>query len=804
MRTETGLLLVAATTAAGILAAWATGLGFERPWPLAGRPPQPILACLILALTLGVAGLRHSKISVLSVIAPLVALATIVLAVANRAHGPSGPLLMPMLTVADFAMLQATNPVPPPSSNWNLVAFTALGVGTLVSVVHSRWTRFVADLGALVAISIGVAAMAVHLLGLPSAVGVMGLYRTGPETALAMSVLGLSLGLVNGRWRGGAFGVLLSDGTAGWLGRRYMAATMFAPAIAIWISFGIVRIIGSEEAVVPALITTLLSLALGSSALSLVWRVDRVEREMRAAKETAEVAANRLKLALEAGSIGTWDTDLGTGDVRRSEALYKMYGMERQTPEVNSKYWPSAIHPDDRDRVLAIRSAVTPENPEYRSSHRIIRANDGVVRHVSVAARWLPEGSSSAGSLAGMVTDITDHVEGVHAAESTSRAKSRLIAGIGHDFGQPVQGLIIHLDILSAALASGPPISPDARRSLEASVEATSAVVKLTERMQALGRAGNALEPIRTSEMSVARRLRSLCREYEARAAANGITLGVRVSNDDALRATTDPVMFERILRNLVENAIKHTPSGGRILLSGRARKSGLLVEVWDTGRGIAEANLSAIWDDRRQVSPSDRGDGMGLATSQQLAVRIGCVLGATSKLGRGSRFWLRMPRETDAIAADAGSNSARIASPPATVVPDESRPSGGALRTVLLVEDSQTVIDALSLVMRRLGYSVVCAVDLAGAMNATRGMLAAGHMPDLIVSDYGLPDGDGPAVIRAVRKACRRPIPAMVLTANIAVEAADETAAIGAHLLLKPVGASSLEEALVVMGLGN
>lgn len=793
---ETVLVAGSLTVAAWASAAFVADLGYGQPWPLPGRPIHPVSAAIIATLAVGVACLR-GRLPQLALLCPSLVLGSLVALVANRIHADGTAWSWPGVIVRDYLML-ATGAPSVPASDWNVAAYTAVALGTILSTVRSSAASIAVDVLAWVPISIGVATVSLHVTGIGAAVWDQSLTRPGFDMAVALCCLGLALGITNGRQRGGAFAVLLSRDSAGWISRRYLTVTLLAPVAVVWAGAALVRAAESID-LLPGAVTVMFTMVGGVTALSLAGRVRLAERRVREAKTRAEEAKERLNLALDVGNIGTYETDLGTRQVHRSDTLYRMYGLEKREPEISAEHWRALIHPDDRAWVLAARDALGEDAPEYRRTHRIVRRSDGVVRYVTVAARWLPGGALGAGRIVGAVSDITSHMEAALAAERASDAKSRLMAGIGHDLRQPLQGMLLHLDVVSSLLERTQGVPDAARSSLAACSEATASLSKMLDGMLAMARSGTDQEPIRLHDMSVAHLLRDLEREYSPRAAIDRIDLRIRVSKGDELHARTDPALLERVLRNLIENAIKHTPKGGRILVLGRARAAGPLVEVRDSGRGIPEAKLGAIWDERRQVSPSDQGSGMGLATVRRLATRMGWGFGADSLIGRGSRFWIRIPTGME----DEGRplRASRAYDPSAQAAPPEAEVAVG-LPLVMLVEDEEALRQGLASLIRRLGAEVVEAGDTCGARREAHSLLAQGRVPDAILSDYRLPGESGIKVIEAVRTLFRAPIPAILLTADTGEEVEGATAAIGAKLFRKPLGSSSIAEALRSTGL--
>jgi len=259
---------------------------------------------------------------------------------------------------------------------------------------------------------------------------------------------------------------------------------------------------------------------------------------------------------------------------------------------------------------------------------------------------------------------------------------------------------------------------------------------------------------------------------------------GLALSFHGAQRvAHSDGLLVERILRNLVSNAIRYTADGG-VIVACRPRNGKLLLQVWDSGVGISEANLPHIFDEFYQVQGSaplaahqKKGLGLGLAIVKRLSDMLGAGLSVRSVAGRGSVFSFELP----------------VGREPRTIAPPPSA-SAGSLgltldgRRILVVEDEPAVREGLLVLLRSWGASVEALPDLA-AVQAWRADLQR-QPPDLLIVDYRLPEGrTGIEALVAIR--ARWPglaMPAIVVTGSSLGGHEDEAGRHDFHLLIKPV----------------
>lgn len=259
--------------------------------------------------------------------------------------------------------------------------------------------------------------------------------------------------------------------------------------------------------------------------------------------------------------------------------------------------------------------------------------------------------------------------------------------------------------------------------------------------------------------------------------AAREKNLSFRVVSSSAF-VRSDAILLERIMLNLVSNAVRYTAYGGVVV--GCRRRAGMLrIEVCDSGPGIPENQRRNIFAEFYQLATSKRhrtgGLGLGLSIVDRLCRLLGHPIELTSVLRRGSRFAVLVPL--------AAAQAEMVVTPPTVPQPIRDVTSG---KLVVVIDDDQLVLEGMGGMLRSWG----CRVVAAGTLDTARSGLAGySHPPDLIISDYRLSDGHtGIDVIEQLRKAYPTPIPAFLITGDSAPERLREAQATGHHLLHKPV----------------
>jgi signal transduction histidine kinase len=247
----------------------------------------------------------------------------------------------------------------------------------------------------------------------------------------------------------------------------------------------------------------------------------------------------------------------------------------------------------------------------------------------------------------------------------------------------------------------------------------------------------------------------------------------------------SDRVLLERILLNLVSNAVRYTKSGG-VLVGCRHRGGLLRIEVWDTGIGIAEDQRQNVFREFYQVAGSRAagpGLGLGLAIVDRLCRLLDHPIELASTPGKGSRFSITVPQASPRVERADSDQSLRSA----------VQPFAG--KFIVVVDDDRLVLDGMSGLLRSWGGRVSASTSSAAAVAAVS---ALSQPPDLIISDYHFAHGEtGIEVIEHLRRTCNAPIRALLITGDVSLERSQEAEATGYDLLQKPVEPIKLRAAL-------
>jgi two-component system, sensor histidine kinase len=375
------------------------------------------------------------------------------------------------------------------------------------------------------------------------------------------------------------------------------------------------------------------------------------------------------------------------------------------------------------------------------------------------------------------------------AAEAASRAKTQFFAAASHDLRQPLHAMGLFAEALRQR-AHDPEVA-SLVNSINESVDALEGLFSELLDITRIDTGGVEVrpEPVRVRDLFSRLRL-----HFEPIAFEKGLMLSFRGEQHVAL---ADPVLLERILRNLVSNAIRYSDDGG-VIVSCRPRAGQLLFQVWDSGIGISPQNLPRIFDEFYQAQSNRpleahhrKGLGLGLAIVKRLAALMEAPIDVRSRVGHGTVFSLTMPAGRATRTMEATPSAAKS-------------PLGLTLqgRLILVVEDEAAVREGLVVLLQAWGASVVS----FDTVEAVRSWLdsSASEAPHLLLVDYRLPQGttgiDALSSLRA-RWPDRR-LPAIVITGSTLGGHENEALTHDYHLLIKPVLPNKLR-AMIAFKLG-
>lgn len=348
--------------------------------------------------------------------------------------------------------------------------------------------------------------------------------------------------------------------------------------------------------------------------------------------------------------VGSWRLDLRQDELVWSEETYRIFGIPPGTP-LTYKHFLDHVHPDDRIRVdAAWRKAL--QEGTYLTQHRVLV--NGETRWVEERAHILFDASGAPHTGTGAVQDITARVraeeELLHSfrmLEEKELSKTRFLAAAGHDLRQPVAAANLFVDTLK--LTSPTPRQSEIIERLDQSMKVFSG---LLERLLDISKFDAGLIKPQLSSVDLSELFNWLAQNFAQSAQDRRLDFRLRFPTRRSLVVRTDIGLLQSVLMNLVTNAIKFTPRGG-ILVSARQRGKHILIQVWDTGIGIGEADASHIFEEFFQASNPQRnrnaGLGLGLSICQRAMALLDEKVTCQSRPGSGSVFAFQLPLNGEA-----------------------------------------------------------------------------------------------------------------------------------------------------------
>jgi PAS domain S-box-containing protein len=472
-----------------------------------------------------------------------------------------------------------------------------------------------------------------------------------------------------------------------------------------------------------------------------------------------------LEQAQDIARLGSYVYDAASRRLEWSAGVFQILGLDPASPASIELYF-DRIHPDDRDRVVALhRRALAGEiTPEFDA--RMVRPN-GEVRLVRTRSIAVRDASGRVSEFRGTLLDITEHSALTEqlARLGKMEAVGRLAAGIAHDFNNLLTVIGVNLELWAEESGHQPEIV-DARAALRSAKS-------LTDRLLALGRKARLTKVVVAPNELVARTAELVRRVIEDRIR---IELALTPSVPPI---HVDPMLIEQALINLVINARDAMPDGGTVTLStrvagGPSGSAWVELGVADDGPGLTRELQDRIFEPFF-TTKGELGTGLGLPMVLGTVEQHGGSVEVDSQPGRGTRFRLRLPADPSARPAPLAAEAREL--PVAR--------SGGE---VLVVEDDPLVATVIARTLQRHGFSVALA---HGAREALE--LWAQHATiSLVICDVSMAEMRGPELVARLRQS-GRPLRVLYVTgySGEVRDARDE------RILAKPFAPAALIRAL-------
>lgn len=357
-------------------------------------------------------------------------------------------------------------------------------------------------------------------------------------------------------------------------------------------------------------------------------------------------------------------------------------------------------------------------------------------------------------------------------ADAASQAKSNFLAAVSHDLRQPLHALGLFVSNLKNNVKNTPHADSVGKiDSLLIGLETMFNGLLDISRLDA-----GVIKP-EFRHFDIAPLIDKVCNDLQQEAQSKNISLR---RYNRKLIVYSDPVLVERIIRNLMTNAVRHTQRGS-VLVGVRPVNNKVQVNVWDTGPGIAENQAHKIFDEYYQLKNPERdrnkGLGLGLAIVHRLVEQLDISVQLQSSLGKGSRFLITLPFGDEYKIDELPQQAAAM-----TALSLDGK-------IVLVIDDDQSILDGMETLLQSWGCQVMLAESIADAVQQVEKKI-----PDLIIADYRLRENlTGIDAIKVINKQLATQIPAVLVTGDTDPDRLREAKNSGLPLLHKPVRPAKL-----------
>jgi two-component system cell cycle sensor histidine kinase/response regulator CckA len=424
-----------------------------------------------------------------------------------------------------------------------------------------------------------------------------------------------------------------------------------------------------------------------------------------------------------------------------SPAFAQIWGLPAEVIIADPRRWLETVHPEDRQRTLAIVSA--PTNAPVEHEYRVIRPDGSIVW---ISDRYFPVRDESGATvrLAGIASDVT-HQKTLEAQVLQAQkldSIGRLAGGIAHDFNNMLTVIVNQAIMAQRTCDAGSPPREELAHISEAATQAT----EVTRQLLAFARR-QAFVPSLLDPNDFIRAVSA----FLGRLIGEQLELVVELAPDVGIMRG-DRAQLEQVLVNLALNARDAMPDGGALTVRTANAQiestsdavpvpagAWVIISVEDKGCGISEAVRSHIFEPFFSTKPHGEGTGLGLSVCYGIIKQHGGHVVVASALGEGTTFSLYFPR-VDGTAVDTTSST-----PPA-----QTQTMPGGTETILVVEDDAQVRRIAVATLSAHGYTVLAATD---GVDALRVLEAKSDAIDLVLSDIVMPNMDGAELGAIVRK---------------------------------------------------
>jgi PAS domain S-box-containing protein len=455
------------------------------------------------------------------------------------------------------------------------------------------------------------------------------------------------------------------------------------------------------------------------------------QRAERALRESEE----QVRMATEATGVGIWQWNVLTGRIKWDAQMFRIYGMSPTADGfVRYEDWSGSVLPEELPAQEALLQDTVRRLGNGSREFRIRRRDDGQCRTIQSVETVRASVRGQTEWVVGTNLDVSMRLQMEEELKEAARRKDEFLATLAHELRNPLAPVRNSLELMRRS-GGNTAIVERARVTMERQV---GQMVRLIDDLLDVSRITRGRLDLKQERIDLATIVNLAVEACQPHCELAGQELRVIVPTEP-IHLHVDPARLAQVFGNLLNNASKYTPSGGRIWLTADVQGDEVAVSVRDTGIGIPPDMLPKVFDLFTQVDQSQErskgGLGIGLALAKQLTEMHGGTLTARSDgPHRGSEFVVRLPIVTEAR-NPAGTAPVAEGSAPSTV------------RRILVVDDNRDAAESLAALLTLNGNQTELARDGLEAVEK-----AESFRPDVILLDIGLPKMNGYDACRRIR----------------------------------------------------
>ncbi|BAU11334.1 two-component hybrid sensor and regulator [Leptolyngbya sp. NIES-3755] len=431
----------------------------------------------------------------------------------------------------------------------------------------------------------------------------------------------------------------------------YLPIVVIVPSVSIAHQF---IQLGAKDYILNDKITPeLLDHTLQSSILRYATTEHHLVQQLHQSQIALKQSEDRLRLALEAAQMGAWEWDLVTGALSWSPNYAELVGLDPKDCPTKLEDWEAAIHPRDRNRAQSQLSEALASGSELQNEYRIVKPT-GEIRWLSCKGYIERNVQGTPIRMRGVTQDITEtkqqefrrsrllkqeqaaRVE----AETANQSKDEFLAVVTHELKTPLNAILGWSKLLRTRNLD--PESVDrALETIERNAESQS---QLIEDLLDVSRIIRGRLTLKLMSVNLYAVISAAIEGVKPSAESKQLQLDFNAMDLDAA-ISGDPKRLQQIFLNLLTNAIKFTPEGGKVTVQLTSNDSTAQIKVTDTGIGIREDFLPQVFDRFRQVHSTEEGLGLGLAIVRQLVeLHKGSIEVESAGENQGTTFTVSFP----------------------------------------------------------------------------------------------------------------------------------------------------------------